>query len=218
MCDCGNECDVSTQDLIRGHTKSCGCLQKEIASKIGKKTISIAKSVQMQRADLTGQKFGKLTVIKRSNKRRSSGLPLWECLCDCGNVTYVTSSDLKSGNTSSCGCTKSKGEDKISKLLRDNHISFINQKTFPNALYKATSYHMIFDFWVKESYLIEYDGIQHFKEVPFFNLTLAEQQARDLEKNIWCKENHIPLIRIPYYYFNNISLEDIDILTSKFII
>lgn len=38
ICDCGNEKDINGSDLKKGKTKSCGCLQKEIASKIGKKT------------------------------------------------------------------------------------------------------------------------------------------------------------------------------------
>jgi predicted small secreted protein/transposase len=57
--------------------------------------------------DLTGQIFGKLTVIKqyddRIRKQRA-----WICKCNCGNSKeiIVTSGDLKSGNTKSCGCTR----------------------------------------------------------------------------------------------------------------
>ena len=54
--------------------------------------------------DLTGQKFGKLTVITRdfSHKRRA----YWICKCDCGNTTIVPSCDLRNGHTQSCGCKK----------------------------------------------------------------------------------------------------------------
>lgn len=56
--------------------------------------------------DLTGQKFGKLTVIKQATKLR--GRTAWLCKCDCGNENFihVTSNDLKTGNTKSCGCAK----------------------------------------------------------------------------------------------------------------
>lgn len=51
---------------------------------------------------LEGQRFGKLTVIKRdgSNKWKEA---LWLCKCDCGNYTHVTSRNLRTGRIQSCG-------------------------------------------------------------------------------------------------------------------
>lgn len=57
--------------------------------------------------DLTGQRFGRLVVVRRAqNATRKSGRPrvMWECLCDCGNATYVTPDNLKRGAQVSCGC------------------------------------------------------------------------------------------------------------------
>lgn len=53
--------------------------------------------------DLTGQKFGRLTVIKRigSNKQREA---IWLCKCECGNEKVVVGSSLRKGQTQSCGC------------------------------------------------------------------------------------------------------------------
>lgn len=56
----------------------------------------------------TGKKFGKLTVIKRSERRNSCGVKLYKCLCDCGNITYVRGDRLKNGHTRSCGCINRK--------------------------------------------------------------------------------------------------------------
>lgn len=56
----------------------------------------------MSSIDLIGKKFGRLTVIKRSAKCIRSGM--WLCGCECGNWRIVRGSDLKSGNTRSCGC------------------------------------------------------------------------------------------------------------------
>lgn len=53
--------------------------------------------------DLTGQRFAKLTVIKRAENYKH-GIVAWECLCDCGNTTVVRSGNLKSGAVKSCGC------------------------------------------------------------------------------------------------------------------
>ena len=56
--------------------------------------------------DLTGQRFGRLTVKGFSQKdRHNKGH--WVCLCDCGNVVDVETHQLKSGKTKSCGCLKS---------------------------------------------------------------------------------------------------------------
>lgn len=55
--------------------------------------------------DLTGQKFGRLTVLERAeNKGRTT---MWFCKCECGNQTNVCGNDLKRGRTISCGCYRS---------------------------------------------------------------------------------------------------------------
>ncbi len=54
--------------------------------------------------NLSGQRFGRLTVIERSGSRGEK--PLWKCQCDCGNITYVISYSLTSGATRSCGCIR----------------------------------------------------------------------------------------------------------------
>lgn len=53
--------------------------------------------------DVTGQRFGKLTVVEfvQRNKRYET---LWLCVCDCGNTKVVNVANLKSGDTQSCGC------------------------------------------------------------------------------------------------------------------
>ena len=64
--------------------------------------------------NLTGRRFGKLTVLFRSGSQRlfrPNGrvrvtFPVWRCQCDCGNKSDALSSNLRSGNTKSCGCLK----------------------------------------------------------------------------------------------------------------
>ena len=55
--------------------------------------------------DLTGQKFGLLTVIERAGRTKWR-TPIWLCKCDCGNYTKVLSSNLVSNSTKSCGCLR----------------------------------------------------------------------------------------------------------------
>jgi len=93
MCDCGNEIVVSGTKLKSGHTKSCGCLQKEVISRMS--------SGKIQRHNLQGKRFGRLKVLKFSHKKKRKAY--WLCLCNCGNTKTVRADSLKDGSTTSCG-------------------------------------------------------------------------------------------------------------------
>lgn len=51
---------------------------------------------------LTGQTFGRLTVVTFAG--RVNKIRVWQCRCECGNVTTVTTANLVRGHTQSCGC------------------------------------------------------------------------------------------------------------------
>lgn len=89
-CECGGTTVATTSDLNSGKVKSCGCL-------LHKKS--------PRRIDLTGRKFGKLTVIECAEQSNNGHL-LWKCACDCGNEVIVDSNKLQKGNTASCGCLR----------------------------------------------------------------------------------------------------------------
>jgi len=61
--------------------------------------------------DLTGKKYGKLTVLEFVGKKKRHYM--WRCKCDCGKERIVSSDNLNSGNTKSCGCLR---KDKIINL------------------------------------------------------------------------------------------------------
>lgn len=58
--------------------------------------------------DLTGQRFGRLVVIKRADKESTEKKKkaYWECQCDCEKTTIAETSNLRGGQTKSCGCLK----------------------------------------------------------------------------------------------------------------
>ena len=147
----------------------------------------------------------------KDNSKKS----LWKCECDClaKTVVVVRGADLKSGKTSSCGCTKSIGEEKIAFLLKQANLPFIKEKTFESCRFPDTNALARFDFYVNDTYLIEYDGIQHFK--PTFNQLNENNflltQSHDEYKNQWCKENNIPLIRISYTQLKNLTIKDLSL-------
>jgi hypothetical protein len=58
--------------------------------------------------DLTGRRFGQLTVVKFAYTQATN--TRWECLCDCGNTTVVIGNNLSRGHTISCGCYQKAGD------------------------------------------------------------------------------------------------------------
>jgi hypothetical protein len=64
-------------------------------------------------------------------------------------------------------------------------------------------------------YLIEFDGEQHHNQNSKFDYEYTHKH--DLIKSQWCKDNNIPLIRIPYTHYDNLCIEDLLLETSQFI-
>lgn len=209
-CKCGNLIEVRGDCLKSGKSKSCGCYQKEKIKEIGHKNAK----------DLTNMRFGKLIAIEPISERKRGNI-VWKCKCDCGNEHYATSAVLLRGDTLSCGrCLKSKGEMIISYLLKDNNIFFTTQAHFDTCKFE-NGYYGYFDFYVDNKYLIEFDGEQHFNynsrgwnNQEYFR----KIQQHDNIKNNWCKDNNIPLIRIPYTKLDTLCIEDLLLDKTEYLI
>ena len=211
-CQCGTEKEVRADGLKNGTTKSCGCYKKQV----------LIEQNKLKQVDLTNKIFGKLIALEPTDDRRD-GRVVWKCECECGNEFYVDSHSLIQGKTTSCGCLISKGEFLIEKILKENKIPFEKQKIFSSCKFQDTGYYAKFDFYVNNNYLIEYDGQQHFyyanSEHTWNNAQNFEKtQQHDNYKNQWCKDNNIPLIRIPYTQLEQLSIIDLLLETSVFII
>ena len=112
QCDCGNITSVAGHSLMGGATSSCGCIKHP---------------------DLTGQRFGKLTVISKAEIK--DDLRHWKCKCDCGNYIDVPATRLKRGITKSCGCLKvDRGREKTKNLIgmRFGKLKVIELETSEN--------------------------------------------------------------------------------------
>lgn len=95
ICECGKTKTILARSLNIGHTKTCGKCRE----------ISI------------GDKFGNLTVLKRSEINGPKGSSRYECICDCGRVITTQASRLKNGMTKTCGnCNEIFSGDKFGKL------------------------------------------------------------------------------------------------------
>lgn len=168
--------------------------------------------------DETGKIYGHLKVIRQANKeeypRRDRTGVYWVCEClNCGKQNVIVFGDyLRNGDTTSCGCLNSKNESNIARFLDELNIKYKQQYPYQN---------LYFDFAIYNgnelSYIIEYDGIQHFENGHFHN-NLNITHNNDLIKNKYCFDNNIPIIRIPYnekYDINDLLLETTKFLLTK---
>lgn len=227
-CDCGQEKVIDKSNVIRGRTKSCGCIQRK---------------------DITGQKFGKLTAIKRDHGKYwlfkcdcgnekviekstvvigsvqscgcirspsiagqkfgkltaircdhsdSEGCTWWLFKCDCGNEKVIKRNNVIQGFTKSCGCLISTMENHIKNLLTTNQIPYEEQKSFDDCRDK---YALRFDFYIPDlNLLIEAQGRQHYESIEYFGgqEKLDRQQRKDQIKRDYCSANNINLLEIRY--------------------
>jgi len=91
-CKCGKQSICLGQQLKNKRVQSCGCKARE--------------RYRDMLEDLTGKRFGSLTVLHRIKTNFSH--PIWKCVCDCGEETNVAASNLRSHSIKSCGCYRKK--------------------------------------------------------------------------------------------------------------
>lgn len=118
VCDCGNVTTVLTCNLVRGNTKSCGCLRDKM----------YVDSVE----NLAGRRFGRLFVLHKASIKTRSKKTMWNCLCSCGKVRVIAAASLIRGSTTSCGCFQ---KDQVTKAATTHgmsktqqYISMMNRK------------------------------------------------------------------------------------------
>lgn len=88
--------------------------------------------------DLSGEKIGHLTILYRGQDYIQPSRQhkiVWHCVCDCGNECNVRASDIKSGNTTSCGCMSSrKKSTRLENLIGKEFGDFIVLNRAPNRI------------------------------------------------------------------------------------
>lgn len=201
-CKCGNEVTVTGKSLRSGNTKSCGCYQKERA----------AQSNMNRSEVLIGKKIGKLLVLNEAGfikKSDGKNVRIYSCLCDCGNYCLVQHVNLVKGETTSCGCIRSKGEFQITELLKLHKINFKKEYSFKD-LVDILPLRFDFAIFDKSNHLkclIEFQGEQHFySNNGYYNKTLILHDNMKIE---YCKKNQIPLKFIYYQRRKDVQWEEI---------
>lgn len=94
QCDCGAARLVHAGNLTRGVSTSCGC----------SRLVPLGRLHESLRIDLTGHRYGMLTVLRRTQVKPTK----WLCVCDCGGECTVLSFQLRSGPNPrwNCGCAR----------------------------------------------------------------------------------------------------------------
>lgn len=114
-CDCGEIISTQIQHLKHGDVQSCGCIMLN---------------------DITGQKFGRLTVLGLDDERNDlekerekkgeikKATLFWRCNCECGEIISTTASRLTTGKTKSCGCYSREITSQVRS--KENSYDFLN--------------------------------------------------------------------------------------------
>ena len=102
-CDCGNTAEIPASNLLKPDsnkhaTRSCGC--------------STGGAIDLE----IGSRYGRLTVLKRSDTRWKESRRAWKCKCECGAEVVVSSKNLLSGHSKSCGCLMAELTSERNKL------------------------------------------------------------------------------------------------------
>lgn len=160
ICDCGNGFIAYSRYFSQGAKFEC------------KKCVFERK----RGPDLTGRKYGRWTVLKRSVDKRNK--TVWHCLCDCGNYGFVSSSCLgKKSKSMSCGC--------YGRKIRSKHV---NTTLYPPAhgLCKSKFYGMRISL-IHKCYNENHPSYHLFGGSGITVCELWRNGAKDMLK--WAKDN-----------------------------
>ena len=154
ICECGNTAYVSSRNLLRKDTQSCGCILEE-------------------KRDITDQHFGQLVALYPDENSPKGRPQKWICRCElCKKLCSVSISNLRNGHTKSCGCLHNNeyrtmvegtcleviASDKISK----NNISGVKGVSYYS---KSDSWVATINFQKRPYYLGKYDDISEAAKV-----------------------------------------------------
>lgn len=203
-CDCGNEINVFTRNLKRktNPTISCGCLKNNLKKKT-----------------LVGETFGSLVVLERvENYISPKGVSQIQycCLCKCGRKRNFTSSTLKKGLATHCGCELHRSiiEEQVEKFLIENKINYLKEFRIKECCDKRV---LPFDFVILNDdssikLLLELNGQHHYElRFGYTEERFNTQKRHDDIKRTFCNNNDYILIEIPYWSFSKYK----EILTKE---
>ena len=188
QCPNGHKFEIRLDSFQRGD--SCGCRQ------------CMANNM-MHDEEFVINKLKERDIILLS-KYEGNNIPM-TLQCEHGHI-FSSTYDIVVNNNCGCSiCNESKGEKKVKKYLEKTNIDYEMQYRFKDCKFKYT---LPFDFYLpKYNCCIEFDGKQHYQIVKHFGGLdeFIDTKIRDTIKNIYCQQNNIKLIRIPYWDYDKIE-------------
>lgn len=208
---------VSKKDKIEARCKSCGHIWAPIGDsllaghgcpkcKSRKLSADRMKNIVDFTAELSSKNRNIVIVSEYFGTHRNA---LFQCLT-CGYQWNALPNNVLRG-TGCPKCSASHGERIVSQILDRLNIDYRREYVFNDCRTKRV---MPFDFYLpKYNACIEYDGIQHFEPVKYFGGVdgFRDRRKKDRDKNLYCLNNKIRLLRVPYYE------DDIQDMISTFI-
>lgn len=194
--------ETTPDSLLQGH----GCL------KCGG---SIPKTTNEFKKEFYG-KFPNSNIEIIGEYKKESFPILCKCKA-CGNEWNTTTPHRLLNGNGCPKCANSKGNNLIEEILKNNGVQFEKEMKFENCKLKD---YLRFDFYIpNKEVAIEYDGEQHFKATGLYggNEGFKTRIECDNIKNLYCKNNNISLLRIPYKYNPIKSPRKIEKLVLEFL-
>lgn len=196
-CSCGTIQSVFGASLKNECSKSCGCLKAQ----------KTKQRFEDEARTHIGEHYGLLEIKDCFVK---NGGYYFHCQCECGNEVDVSRRHLFNGYTSSCGCINSKANEMMAKILTRYNIPFKREYRFEDCRDKNT---LPFDFALFNNEdeligLIENNGSQHYSaRGTQWNTPerLVYTQKHDYIKQQFAENANIPLLIIPYQFFDELE-------------
>lgn len=180
VCDCGEVCKKCGADLVHQKTFSCGCAHKE----------NLTKS---NGHDLTGMRFGRLSVLRRDETKRGISMRIWwRCVCDCGQEVSVRGRSLELGDTRSCGCYHRECIKKANSGA--NNWNWKGGITPLSARIRNLGKHtqLVQQCFERDNFICQYSGVKvdspHAHHIKPFSKIIHENNISDMSDALMCAE------------------------------
>lgn len=195
MCDCGKEFSVDKASVFSGNTQSCGCARMD----------TYLKNQEAKYKSFVGTNVNKLTIDSCYYKNNT----FWfDCSCECGKKVTRQATKVANRYYYSCGCAKSSAEEELEKILLKEGVRYKREYKLSDCRDKMP---LPFDFAIFNQFgelvgLVELNGRQHYCVGGWSAKERLEYtQRHDKIKLRFCCENDIPLLVIPYQYYNELE-------------